>query len=156
MGMGMYKLMIVDDEENILKSLCRSLRSRPEWEIETYTSATDALRRARTSIFDAVITDCNMPDMDGIEFLLGLRELQPDAIRILLTGMVNIDTLLSAINRAGAFRFIPKPWDDETLISSIEEGLRFRDVLMENRMLAQKVRDQQGELESFRRSLVSR
>lgn len=156
MGMGMYKLMIVDDEENILKSLCRSLRAQPEWEIETYTSPTDALRRARTCIFDAVITDYNMPHMDGIEFLLGLRELQPDAIRILLTGMVNIDTLLSAINRAGAFRFIPKPWDDETLISSIQEGLRFRDVLMENRMLAQKVRDQQGELESFRRSLVSR
>jgi FixJ family two-component response regulator len=63
--------------------------------------------------------------------------------------VVEIETLISAINQAGAFRFIPKPWEDEQLLESIREGLRFRDVLVENKMLAQKVRDQQEQLRSL-------
>jgi response regulator RpfG family c-di-GMP phosphodiesterase len=65
--------------------------------------------------------------------------------------MVNIDTLLQAINQAGAFRFFAKPWDDEALMVGIREGLRYRDMLVENRMLAEKVRDQQAELERYRK-----
>jgi FixJ family two-component response regulator len=65
--------------------------------------------------------------------------------------MVNIDTLLLAINRAGAFRFYAKPWDDDALLDGIREGLRYRDTLLENRMLAEKVRDQQAELERYRK-----
>ena len=67
-----------------------------------------------------------------------------------MTGMVNIDTLILAINQAGAFRFFAKPWDDEVLLNAIREGLRYRDMLVENRMLAEKVRDQQSELEQYR------
>ena len=146
----MHKIMIVDDEENILKALTRTLRREADWEIECYSSAEEALRRARSCIFDAVISDCNMPGCNGIEFLAELREIQPDACRILMTGMVNIDTLMQAINQAGAFRFFAKPWDDEALISGIREGLRYRDMLVENRMLAEKVRDQQAELDHYR------
>ncbi len=146
----MHKIMIVDDEENILKALNRSLRREADWEIECYSNAEDALRRARSCIFDAVISDCNMPGCNGIDFLAELRELQPDACRILMTGMVNIDTLILAINQAGAFRFFAKPWDDEVLLNAIREGLRYRDMLVENRMLAEKVRDQQSELEQCR------
>ena len=75
----MHKIMIVDDEENILKALNRSLRREADWEIECYSNAEDALRRARSCIFDAVISDCNMPGCNGIDFLAELRELQPAA-----------------------------------------------------------------------------
>ena len=148
--MTAYNIMIVDDEENILKSLTRCLRHKENWVLETFTRPEEALRRARTRIFDAVITDYNMPDIDGIAFLSELRTLQPDAIRIVLTGVVNINTLMLAINQAGAFRFIPKPWDDKALIDAIEEGLHIRDTLLENRMLAQKVRDLQSEIARLR------
>ncbi|WP_111657964.1 response regulator [Isoalcanivorax indicus] len=151
--MTAYNIMIVDDEENILKSLSRCLRHKENWSLETFTNADDALRRARTRIFDAVITDYNMPDIDGMSFLAELRALQPDAVRIVLTGVVNIDTLMAAINEAGAFRFIPKPWDDTMLIDSIEEGLRLRDTLLENRMLARQVRDLQDEVAQLRARL---
>jgi DNA-binding NtrC family response regulator len=147
----MHKIMIVDDEENILKALSRTLRRESDWEVECYSTAEDALRRARSCIFDAVVSDCNMPGRNGIDFLSELREIQPDACRILITGMVNIDTLLQAINQAGAFRFFAKPWDDEALMVGIREGLRYRDMLVENRMLAEKVRDQQAELERYRK-----
>ena len=69
----MYRIMVVDDEDYILKALNRVLATRPDWEVETYTDAATALRRARTTVFDAVITDYRMPDMDGIEMLQELR-----------------------------------------------------------------------------------
>ncbi len=145
----MYRIMVVDDEDYILKALNRVLGARPDWEVETYTDPATALRRARTTVFDAVITDYRMPDMDGIEMLQELRTMQPDAIRILLTGVIDIDTLMSAINQAGAFRFVPKPWDDDQLLDSVEEGLKFRDILVENKILAQTVRDQREALRSM-------
>lgn len=146
----MNKIMIVDDEENILKAIARTFRKEPTWEVECYTNAGDALRRARSCLFDAVISDFNMPDQNGIEFFRELREIQPDACRILITGMVSIDTLLQAINEAGAFRFYPKPWNDDALLEGVREGLRFRAMQVENRLLAEKVRDQQVELEMYR------
>lgn len=145
----MHRIMVVDDEDYILKALRRVLADREDWEVETYNDPAQALRRARTTVFDAVITDYRMPEVDGIELLQALREMQPDTIRILLTGVIDIDTLMSAINQASAFRFIPKPWEDEQLIQCIEEGLRFRDVLLENKILAQTVRDQREALKSM-------
>jgi len=145
----MYKIMIVDDEENILKSLVRVFHKQNNWDIETYINPLDALKRARTCIFDAIIADCHMPGIDGLEFLHELKLLQPEAVRILMTGVVDIETLMQAINKAGAFRFIIKPWNDGLLIDSMNEGLHYRDILIENRMLADRVREQQREIISF-------
>jgi len=149
----MYKIMIVDDEENILKSLQRTLSKKGDLDIESYLNAKDALKRCQTCIFDAVISDCRMPGMDGIDFLYELKQLQPDSIRILLTGAVDITTLMRAINRAGAFRFIAKPWDDNVLIESLSEGLRYRDILFENRMLADKVREQEDRIKLMKQGI---
>lgn len=146
---AMYRIMVVDDEDYILKALNRILGAQDNWEVETYTDPVEALKRARTTVFDAVITDFRMPEMDGIEFLRALRDIQPDTIRILLTGVIDIDTLMSAINQASAFRFVPKPWEDEQLLESIRDGLKFRDILLENRILAQTVRDQRERLKSM-------
>jgi FixJ family two-component response regulator len=74
------------------------------------------------------------------------------SIRILLTGMVNVETVIAAVNKAGAFRFISKPWEDDELINSIEEGIAQRRMIVENRILAQRVRDQQRELEELKNS----
>lgn len=148
----MDKIMIIDDEESILKSLQRSLRGREDWDIEVYSDPEQALRRLQTSIFDVVISDCNMPGISGLDLFQELKELQPDAVRILLTGMVNVETVIAAVNKAGAFRFISKPWEDDELISSIEEGIAQRRMIVENRILAQRVRDQQRELEALKNS----
>jgi two-component system probable response regulator PhcQ len=145
----MYRIMVVDDEDNILRALRRVLGCQEDWEVELYNDPAQALAHSEAQVFDAVITDYSMPEVDGIELLKQFRALQPDTIRILLTGFVEIETLISAINDAGAFRFVPKPWEDEQLLDSIREGLRFRDVLVENKMLAQKVRDQQDQLASL-------
>lgn len=138
----MYQVMLVDDEDYILKALKRTINMYTDWDVETYQDPREALRRARTTVFDAVITDYMMPEINGLELLQELRDIQPDTIRILLTGVIDIETVMSAINKAGAFRFIPKPWDDEQLLDNIREGLKFRDILLENRILAETVREQ--------------
>jgi DNA-binding NtrC family response regulator len=148
-GFAMYRIMVVDDEDYILKALSRTLGLHEHWEVETYTDAREALRRARTTVFDAVITDYRMPDMDGIELLQALREIQPDTIRILLTGVIDIETLMSAINQASAFRFVPKPWEDDQLLDCISEGLKYRDILVENKILARTVREQREALKNM-------
>ena len=146
---NMYQVMLVDDEDYILKALKRTINMYTDWDVETYQDPREALRRARTTVFDAVITDYMMPELNGLELLQELRDLQPDTIRILLTGVIDIETVMSAINKAGAFRFIPKPWDDEQLLGNIREGLKFRDILLENRILAETVREQRKTLRSL-------
>lgn len=145
----MYQVMLVDDEDYILKALKRTINMYTDWDVETYQDPREALRRARTTVFDAVITDYMMPEINGLELLQELRDIQPDTIRILLTGVIDIETVMSAINKAGAFRFIPKPWDDEQLLDNIREGLKFRDILLENRILAETVREQRKTLRSL-------
>ncbi len=145
----MYQVMLVDDEDYILNALKRTINMYTDWELETYQDPQEALRRARTTVFDAVVTDYMMPEVNGLELLQELREIQPDTIRILLTGVIDIETVMAAINKAGAFRFIPKPWDDDQLLDSIREGLKFRDILLENRILAETVREQRKTLRSL-------
>lgn len=140
-----YSILIVDDEINVINSLTRLLRPRKNWTVETYENSKDALKRAECNIFDIVISDYKMPDMDGLEFLERLKELQPDAIRILLTGSLNPDVLINAINRAGAFRFIHKPWDNVELLKIIDEGIKYRAIMVENRIMASELKKLKAE-----------
>ena len=149
----MYRIMIVDDEPNILNSLKRVLKRVDGWEIETYDGVREALKRAKTATFDLVISDYKMPEMDGVEFLNEIRHLQPEAMRIILSGFTELQAMLSAINEAEIYRYICKPWDDHDLILTITHALTHRDVLVENRRLADQVREQQLELQSRKTAL---
>lgn len=142
----MYKIMLVDDEQRILSSLNRLLRSN-EWELELYSSPKDALARARCCIFDVIISDYRMAELNGIDFLKEIKSLQPDSMRILLTASTESNTLIQAINDAGAFRFITKPWDNEVVVDSVVQALNFRDVMISNKFLAEKVCMQKREIE---------
>jgi two-component system, probable response regulator PhcQ len=143
----MYQIMLVDDEENILKSLKRVLAKNKEWSIETFTNGQQALKRAMEKKFDLYLSDYRMPEMDGISFLTTVKEIQPDSMRLTLTGYTDIDALMGGINQAEIFRFITKPWNDEYLISTIKQALTFRDTILENQRLADTVRKQQSQLD---------
>lgn len=144
--MAMYKLMIVDDEINITNSLKRCLNKYEQWDIESYNSGTDALRRARISPFDLFISDFRMPEMNGVEFLSEVKKLQPNAVRIILSGYTDLEALMGAINEAEIFRFINKPWNEHELILTLEQALKYKDMLTENLYLANQVREQREAL----------
>ena len=138
--------MLVDDEENILNALRRCLNKYDNWEIEIYNSGADALRRAQVSTFDLFISDFRMPEMNGVEFLSQAKQLQPNAVRVILSGYTDLEALMGAINEAEIFRFINKPWNDNELILTIEQALKYKDMMTENLYLANQVREQREQL----------
>jgi response regulator RpfG family c-di-GMP phosphodiesterase len=149
----MSRIMILDDEESILKALKRVLRVAPcaignktfTLEVEAFVSPLAALERVRHEPFDLFVSDYRMPEMDGIEFLKAAKAIQPDAARLILSGYADLNALVRAVNEVGIDRFIGKPWNDYDLLSAIAQSLAHRDLLLENRQLANLVRVDMGD-----------
>lgn len=133
-------LLLVDDEPNILKALSRLLK---DYHISTAGSSEEALSLAEQRQFDLVITDYKMPGINGVDFLILFKRLQPDAVRIVLSGFADLDGVQHAINDAEVFRFINKPWSNLEITNVVKNGLAHRRMLLENRALADQVRAQQ-------------
>jgi two-component system probable response regulator PhcQ len=126
MGFQMHRVLLVDDEQNILNALRRCLASidvsRIDGEalkVETFTSPQAALERCEESEFDLVLTDYRMPSMDGVQFLTRLMDIQPAVPRVIISGYADRDAIIAAINEAQLTRFIQKPWNDGELRETI-------------------------------------
>lgn len=135
------KILLVDDEANILKALARVLK---HYSIITASCGPQALSLAAVSEFDIVISDYKMPEMDGISFLEKFMTIQPNAIRMIVTGYADLDAAQNAINMLGVFRFINKPWNNLEILNAVEKGLELKRILQENKELADQVRRQQA------------
>lgn len=133
-------ILLVDDESNVLRAISRLLR---DYEITALTSAEEALLLAKEVKFDLVISDFRMPGMDGITFLTKFMKIQPDSIRMVLTGYADLESAQMAINEAGVYRFINKPWNNIEITNAVKSGLDHQHILLENRQLANQVREQQ-------------
>jgi len=149
----MYRIVVVDDEANVLAALRRVLNAIPvddfdgeRPEVETYTSTEEALRRIRTIPVDMVLSDYRMPEMSGVEFLEQAIQAQPDIARLILSAYADLNAVMSAINKVQVFRFISKPWHDVELKSAVVQALATRTLTIENRRLADIVRRQHGRL----------
>ncbi|EMS33013.1 hypothetical protein C943_00290 [Mariniradius saccharolyticus AK6] len=110
-------VLYIDDEDNNLNSFKASLRK--EFKVVTAQSAAEGLQIAAEQELHVVIADIRMPGMDGIEFFEKLMKINPEAVRILLTGYSDIASVIDAINRGQVYRFIDKPWNIETVKNAI-------------------------------------
>lgn len=143
-----FQLMVVDDDPHILRALERELGESSRQgclgvyplEVRTFERADAALSAARALEFDVVISDYAMPSPDGIELLRLIKEIQPDAVRILLSGVAKVDALIAAVNTAGVSYFVGKPWHDYELRAAIDRALSHRELELENRFLADSLR----------------
>lgn len=116
------RILLVDDEKFILRSIERLLRGEKR-EIDTASSAAEALALLARSQYDLVISDHRMPDMTGLELMVEVRRLYPDTIRIILTGYADQQVAIEAINHGEVYRFLTKPWNDDELIDVVESAL---------------------------------
>lgn len=134
------RILIVDDEVGITNAVRRELLTPPRdfnnYVIETFTNPQAALARAREQEFEAVLSDYHMPKMDGLAFLQELGKLQPDCVRIVLSGQTDLDSLIRMINETHIYRFIPKPWSTYFLKSTLAQAIDLRRIRLENRCLA--------------------
>lgn len=116
------KILIVDDEENVLNGIKRSLRKIKG--IHTANGAAQGLKTIDAEgPFAVVISDQQMPDIDGISFLKEVRERNPAAIRMMLTGNADQKTAVDAVKDAGIFRFLNKPCSNEDLSEAVESAI---------------------------------
>jgi len=114
-------LLLVDDETSILTSLTRLLR-REGYKILTAGSAREGFELLATHKVQVIVSDQRMPEMSGTEFLSRVRDLYPDTIRMVLSGYTEFNSVSDAINRGAIYKFLTKPWDDETLRTEVREG----------------------------------
>ncbi len=149
------RLLLVDDEENILRSIRRVLR-REEWEIEIALDGEAGLAAFRSFKPEVVISDFRMPGMNGVEFLSRVKQESSRAQRIMLTGQADQHAIEEAINRSEIFRFIPKPWNDAQLVLTVKSAFEAFDLATENEALGQLLTRQNEELRRLNTDLEER
>ena len=103
------RILVVDDEKVVLAALRETLRLEG-YEVFAFEDPLEALRLLRATPFSVILTDQQMPVLSGLEFLAQVKELQPNATRILITAVLSLGTVIDAINKGEVYRFIVKPW----------------------------------------------
>ena len=121
-------VLLVDDEANILNALARLFLDRDVRVLRAGTGE-EALGIVRREPVAVVVSDNLMPGMRGVELLSRVRDISPDTVRVLLTGYADLPTAIEAINRGEVFRFHVKPWVDEEIVHTVEEGVRRHQVV---------------------------
>jgi CheY-like chemotaxis protein len=117
------RILLVDDELQVLEGIQRSLHKRVE--LQTATSGIDGLRLiAQQGPFALVISDMRMPGMSGTQFLTKVREQNPDAVRMILSGQADLQATIDAVNEGHIYRFLSKPCAGDQLLVAIEDGLK--------------------------------
>lgn len=118
-------ILLVDDEEIVLKILRRLLKKSGFTNIATALNARQALRLVELADkpFAVIVSDQNMPGMNGIDFLARCISLTPDSRRLILTGYSNFKTAMEAVNKGSIHYYMTKPWDNEGLIRVIRQEL---------------------------------
>ena len=133
-------LLIVDDEQDMLKLLKRSLESELDCEVQTASSGATALQMLDADAFDLVLADIKMPGMDGLELLESIKKDTPDLTVVMMTAFGHIQMAVEAMKR-GAYDFITKPFDLDALVLRLEKALERSRLLKENLRLQQEVRE---------------
>ena len=145
-----HRILVVDDESSIVNAIRRELATPPlgryRFAVEGFTDPKAALARAREQEFAVVVTDFRMPEMDGLEFLKALHGVQPDCVRVVLSGQTDMSSLVEMINQTHIYRFIPKPWSSYFLKSTLSQAVGYRATLLTNRSMAKSLREAGSDL----------
>lgn len=148
-------VLIVDDEEMVTAALRSFLQLETEYRVLTYTSTEEALEKFGDSEFiDVVIADFLMPEMDGISFLKRVREIRPETTRILLTGYADKENAIRAINEAGLYYYLEKPWNNDHLKVIIRNGVERTSLFRELDVKVTALESAHGDLAGIRRRLI--
>ncbi|MCP4076093.1 MAG: response regulator [Gammaproteobacteria bacterium] len=144
-------ILIVDDEAGIISALKRTFMNE-NLHLITAASAEQGLKILKGVHVDLVISDQSMPGMDGIDFVRQVRILYPDILTIILTAHAEIQNALYAINHAGIYKFIIKPWNDDDLRVTVMRAIEFLEMIRQKKNLTEEVRLRDVVLSELERS----
>jgi response regulator RpfG family c-di-GMP phosphodiesterase len=131
------RILFVDDENNILSALSRQLYNK--FDVTTAQGGLEGLKIFQElGPFSIVVSDLKMPGMDGVSFLGKIHQVNPDVVRILLTGQADLNSAISAVNEGHIFRFLTKPCMTEDLISSLKAAETQYNLITSERVLLEQ------------------
>ncbi len=145
-------ILVVDDEKILLSALLQILK-HSGFEVVGFDNPLDALAELQKRKFSVIISDQCMPGLTGLELLAKARQLQPFATRILTTGVLNLDTIIAAINTGEIFRFIIKPWLHEEFLATLQNAVQRHELICQNAHLQNATQTMNTQLVELNRSL---
>jgi DNA-binding NtrC family response regulator len=133
-------ILVVDDEE-VIRDSCRQALERSNYRVETARDGIEALRALHHKKVDLVILDLKMPGLDGMEFLRRVRSDNPDLDVVVITGYSSVGSAVECM-RLGAYDYLPKPFDAESLRLVVNRAIEKRLLALENRALRQQLSEE--------------
>jgi len=123
-------VICVDDDEQLLAAVSRSLRRDPALEVRSTTEPAQVIEWVVAEDVAVLVSDYEMPQMTGAQLAGKVKRLRPETVRILLTGMRTLETAIDGIHQGEIFRFINKPFDDKVLRQAVTDGVKRHEELM--------------------------
>ncbi len=147
------KIVCVDDEENVLKSLERAFLDE-DVDLITANGGEAGLEAIEENApVEIVISDYRMPGMNGVDFLREVYARWPDTVRIVLSGYADTAAIVEAINEGHIYKFIPKPWNDDELRVTIGNALERFALKKRNKELLEELQGKNAELTALNQNL---
>lgn len=147
-----YTILFVDDEPGVLKAMSRIFRHE-NYNILLSGSPLEALEILKEKKVHVVVSDYRMPKMNGADFLIQVKPLYPETIRIMLTGHADVNAVMGAINQGAVYKFITKPWNDDDLRLTVSLALEQYDMIRENKSLKQTQIQQSRNIDKLKKYL---
>ena len=146
------QVLCIDDDEIVLRTLLRLL-SANNITVKACSDPKDGLKILANYSFDVIICDMRMPSMNGAEFFAQALTIDPEPQRILLTGYSDIDNTIAAVNIGKIHTYIQKPWQNELLLSNINDAIEKTSLKRQNQQLEQKIKVQNSQLKELNNNL---
>jgi DNA-binding NtrC family response regulator len=140
------RILIVDDEKDMLVLLKRIITEKTKYIVETEYDPLKVAELLKKQQFDIIITDLKMPKMDGIAILDMAKNIQPSAVVVIMTAYATIETAIEAI-RKGAFDYISKPFRKERILMTIDKAIEWEKLAQENIALKKSLQQRKGSLQ---------
>ncbi|ABK44996.1 two component, sigma54 specific, transcriptional regulator, Fis family [Magnetococcus marinus MC-1] len=131
-------ILVVDDELRSLESLARILEE--EFDVKTAQTVAQADAILQTEWVQVVLCDQRMPEITGVAYLKKLRDLYPDVIRMIISGYSDPEDIIHAVNEAGIYHYISKPWHPDSLLLTLSNATRLYALQRQNQALSVEVK----------------
>jgi response regulator RpfG family c-di-GMP phosphodiesterase len=149
------KIMFIDDEPNVLRALERILRKQSKYQADFTSNPEEVFQALKQEDYALVVSDQRMPVMEGVEVLKQVSRISPQSVKMMLTGYADTDSAIRAINEGKIFRFLSKPWNEESLVGMIDLAISQYWMESEIRSLAEITEAKNDQLHSENGSLAS-
>jgi two-component system, probable response regulator PhcQ len=148
--MSENRVLVVGTSKKVLNSIARALKDE-SCSVFTALSGEQGLSMLNSYEIDLVISDQSMPDMMGLTFLKKVKVAYPNILTMMVTNYPDTDTVIEAVNTAGIYKLILKPWKPEELRETVRRALHLRNVAAEGSLLVEQVKAQEVILKELER-----